>query len=257
VQSPYNDKIKQRIDWEQNGGAQYKVLLAEREAKKQHEISSLKQNCLSSLQSQMDHKEHLKQMKLREMEQEKQIADMKELQLKEEDKVKKEEAKSRQQLYNQALTYQTNMQELSRHNYGKMTFTEKRLNKDELLHFKDRNPDVRTLIPGLNNSQGGAHLVRTGRRQFIQEPGRLAMSLNNPLAPQANEAATQQTTRQSLADVVSLKSQANIMHHPVKDKIYEKRMVEQTNYNTITNPMNGYNRNPYLNKVVSAANLHS
>jgi len=24
-------------------------------------------------------------------------------------------------------------------------------------------------------------------------------------------------------------------------------------YNTITNPMNGYNRNPYLNKVVSNA----
>lgn len=54
-----------------------------------------------------------------------------------------------------------------------------------------------------------------------------------------------------------MKSQANIMQHPVKDKIYSRRMVEEKNYNTITNPINGYNRNPYLNKVVSAANLHS
>jgi hypothetical protein len=53
-----------------------------------------------------------------------------------------------------------------------------------------------------------------------------------------------------------MKAPANIMQHPVKDKIYQRRMIEETNYNTITNPINGYNRNPYLNKVVSAANLH-
>jgi hypothetical protein len=54
-----------------------------------------------------------------------------------------------------------------------------------------------------------------------------------------------------------MKAAANIMQHPVKDKIYSRRMVDVKSYNTITNPINGYNRNPYLNKVVSAANLHS
>lgn len=103
---------------------------------------------------------------------------MKELQLKEEDKARKEEEKRRKELYNQALNYQKNMQEVSKHNYGKMTLHEKRFNKEELIHYKDKNPDIQTLIPGLNNTSAGTHLVRTHKRQTVQEPGRLGMSLN-------------------------------------------------------------------------------
>jgi hypothetical protein len=75
------------------------------------------------------------------------------------------------------------MQEVSKHNYGKMTLQEKRLNKEELGHFKQENPDFKTLIPGLNNNGSGTHLVRTHRRQTHNEPGRLGMSLNGPLSP--------------------------------------------------------------------------
>lgn len=57
VMSPAEQKMKQRIDWEQNGGHEYQKLLAERQAKKDTEIKSLKNNCLNSLQHQMNYKE--------------------------------------------------------------------------------------------------------------------------------------------------------------------------------------------------------
>jgi hypothetical protein len=75
------------------------------------------------------------------------------------------------------------MQEVSKHNYGKMTLHEKRLNKEELVHFKKHDPDVQTLIPGLNNSSAGVHLVRTQRRQGHTEPGRLGMSMSGASLP--------------------------------------------------------------------------
>lgn len=182
VLSPQNEKIKQRIDWEQNGSAIYKEILAQREAKKQQDLNTLKHNCLDSLQTQMDFKELRKRQQREEAEMEKRLADMKELQLKEEDKQKKEEAKRRQELYNQALNYQVNLHEVAKHNYGKMTLHEKHANKQELKNYKQQNPQVTTMIPGLNNTQGGTHLVRTHRRAQVHEPGRLGMSLNGPVS---------------------------------------------------------------------------
>lgn len=43
----------------------------------------------------------------------------------------------RQRMYNEALNQQKNIQELNRHNYGRMTYQEKRLNKEDLHHFKE------------------------------------------------------------------------------------------------------------------------
>lgn len=43
----------------------------------------------------------------------------------------------RKMLYSQALAYQKNIQELQKQNFGKMTYEEKRINKEDLHHFKE------------------------------------------------------------------------------------------------------------------------
>lgn len=40
-------------------------------------------------------------------------------------------------MYSQALSYQKNIQILNKQNFGKMTFEEKRINKEDLHHFKE------------------------------------------------------------------------------------------------------------------------
>lgn len=48
-----------------------------------------------------------------------------------------------------------------------MTYEEKRINKDDLHHFKDHVPQFDALIPGINNikSVGAAPLKRTKPRE--------------------------------------------------------------------------------------------
>ena len=67
----------------------------------------------------------------------------------------------------------------------------------------------------------------------------------------------------------NIASTANIERHPLKDKIYSKSksslmpyqafplgfVVDNSQYNTITNPIPNFNTNPYLNKVVQRAQL--
>ncbi len=79
-----------------------------------------------------------------------------------EEQIKKVEERERQQMYGQALAYQYNLQQLQKQNYGKMTWQEKRINRDDLQHFKEHQDQYSALIPGLNNLKtvGAAPLKR-------------------------------------------------------------------------------------------------
>lgn len=68
-----------------------------------------------------------------------------------------------------------------------MTLQEKRLNKDDLVHYKEHQPSFQAMIPGIHNisSVGTAALKRAKPRE-IEQPGKLRMSmslqdLQNPL----------------------------------------------------------------------------
>lgn len=81
-------------------------------------------------------------------------------------------------MYCQALTYQTNIHQLQKNNFGKMTMQEKRINKEDLVHYKAHQPEVEALIPGINHhASGGAHLKRARPRE-TEKPGQLKMSMS-------------------------------------------------------------------------------
>ena len=82
-------------------------------------------------------------------------------------------------MYSQALAYQKNIHELQKHNFGKMTWQEKRLNREDLQHFKEHENSYNALIPGLNNlkSVGAAPLKRTKPRE-TEQPGKLRMTMS-------------------------------------------------------------------------------
>lgn len=50
-----------------------------------------------------------------------------------------------------ALKQQMALKDQTSHNYGKMTFQEKRINRLDLDHFKSRDPNVTSVIPGINH----------------------------------------------------------------------------------------------------------
>jgi hypothetical protein len=60
-----------------------------------------------------------------------------------------------------------------------MTYTEKRINRDDLVHFKEHLDSYNALIPGLNNlkSVGAAPLKRTKARE-AEMPGKLKMTMS-------------------------------------------------------------------------------
>jgi len=109
---------------------------------------------------------------------ERQMREMQEQRLKEEDELKKQNEQQRKQMYSQALQYQKNLQELNKHNFGKMTFQEKRLNKEDLHHWKSGEPDLTAMIPGINNTSPlASHLVRAKPREK-EVPGKIKLSMS-------------------------------------------------------------------------------
>mmetsp|Transcript_38318 Transcript_38318/g.36667 ORF Transcript_38318/g.36667 Transcript_38318/m.36667 type:complete len:101 (+) Transcript_38318:1015-1317(+) len=90
-------------------------------------------------------------------------------------------------MYSQALKYQSSLSELQKQNFGKMTFQEKKLNRDDLSAYKNNEPQVKSLIPGLSNFQtNGPHLKRTqGREQEV--PGKMRLSQSVGILPHYNE----------------------------------------------------------------------
>ena len=161
------EKLRRMQDWEQNGSKLYQRLAEQRayqqEVQKQHQ----KQSCLQWLDLQLQWKEAEKAKKRIEAQQEKEAKDKQLAQLKEEERRQKAQEQERKLLYSQALAYQKNIQELQKQNFGKMTYEEKRINKEDLHHFKEQQPEFTALIPGINNlkSVGAAPLKRTKARE--------------------------------------------------------------------------------------------
>ena len=60
-----------------------------------------------------------------------------------------------------------------------MTYEEKRINKDDLHHFKEHQPEFSAMIPGINNikSVGAAPLKRAKARES-EMPGKLKLTMS-------------------------------------------------------------------------------
>ena len=169
------------IDWETNGAKLYKQLEDQRKYNEEVKKQGQFQDCMKSVQMQLQQHEAEKQKRKMENDIERQMRAMQEKEAQEADYQKKLQDKERQRLYNQALTYQVNMHELQKHNFGKMTFQEKRLNKDDLVTFKKDQTEIHAMIPGIHNNQaGGAHLKRTKLRETSDIPGKLKISMSQP-----------------------------------------------------------------------------
>ena len=61
-----------------------------------------------------------------------------------------------------------------------MTYEEKRLNKDDLHHFKENDAEFSALIPGINNlkSVGAAPIKRSKQRELSELPGKLRQTMS-------------------------------------------------------------------------------
>uniref|UniRef100_A0A7S3N2P5 Uncharacterized protein n=2 Tax=Euplotes harpa TaxID=151035 RepID=A0A7S3N2P5_9SPIT len=59
--------------------------------------------------------------------------------------------RQKKNLYKQTLLYQQAMNEHNKHNFGKMTDAEKRFNKLDLKAYRNKQPQVYSLVPGINN----------------------------------------------------------------------------------------------------------
>lgn len=155
----------------------------EAEVKKMGEM----EECRRMMGVQLEWKERDKERKKLEGLLERQIRELQEKQALEEDQRKKQEEKDRQKMYSQALSYQQNLAQLQKHNFGKMTNNEKRINKEDLGQYKDNQPEVKAIIPGINhlNTTGTAPLKRTKTRE-AQGPGKLKLSMSMGELPGVN-----------------------------------------------------------------------
>jgi len=116
-----------------------------------------------------------------------------------------EEEKERKNIYKQTLLYQQAMNEHNKHNFGKMTFAEKRLNKHDLKAYREKKPMIYSLAPGVNTIQSvGATAYPKGKGvSAIEGQGpltaRYSMTHSNELArPQANSTYKGLTSHQSM-----------------------------------------------------------
>ncbi|CDW84404.1 UNKNOWN [Stylonychia lemnae] len=273
-------KTQRMMSWESNNDKMYQKIAEQKAYQEEVQKQNQKQNCQSWLDMQLQWKEQEKERLKMVTLQEKEVKDRQQQQLVEEDRQKKIQDQERKQMYSQALAYQKNLQLLQKQNYGKMTYEEKRINKEDLHHFKEHQAQFEAMIPGINNikSVGAAPLKRAKPREG-ELPGKLKLTmsvndLRSPLGMTSNKFNESQSLQQlglSMHDhnpqtaqstaygqkfLQNITSDANIENHPMKDRIYSKRfVVDQGQYNTITNPIPNYNRNPYLNQVVSRAQM--
>lgn len=68
---------------------------------------------------------------------------------------RKREMEEQRNLYKETLQNQMTLNALNRHNYGKMTLEEKRLNKEDLRAYKNKDSNnMHAMIPGIKNIEG-------------------------------------------------------------------------------------------------------
>ena len=73
-------------------------------------------------------------------------------------------------LYKDTLMNQMRMNDQNRKNFGKMTFVEKKLNRNDLQRYKKKEADtVTALIPGINNINGvgGSQPLQRGAMKML------------------------------------------------------------------------------------------
>lgn len=113
---------------------------------------------------------------------------------------------------------------------------EKKLNRDDLLHYKDNQHEVTSLIPGINNLQStGAAPLKRAKAREAEGPGKLklSMSMGNLDPLQINDSDSHANfmspqngmSSQQMAYLKNISSDANIENHPLKEKIYSKRFI--------------------------------
>jgi hypothetical protein len=68
---------------------------------------------------------------------------------------RRREMEEQRNLYKETLQNQMTLNALNRHNYGKMTLEEKRLNKEDLRSYKNKESNnMHAMIPGIKNIEG-------------------------------------------------------------------------------------------------------
>ena len=56
-------------------------------------------------------------------------------------------------MYRETLANQAKMNEINKQTYGKMTYQEKKLNRNDLHRYKEKNNNLTAMIPGLNHTE--------------------------------------------------------------------------------------------------------
>ena len=100
-------------------------------------------------------------------------------------------------VYKQTLLYQQAMREKGMHNFGKMTKQEKNMNKMDLNAFRNKDSNMYSMVPGINN----VNTVGTIPTIRIREPLELSTARSMEYLP---------------------KLYSNMEDHPVKDQIYNR-----------------------------------
>jgi len=71
------------------------------------------------------------------------------------EQARQDQDKTNMGLYKDTLMNQMRINDQNRKNFGKMTFVEKKLNRNDLQRYKKKEADtVTALIPGINNING-------------------------------------------------------------------------------------------------------
>ncbi len=83
-----------------------------------------------------------------------------------------DEAVLNKNLYKQTLQSQIIMNELNKKNFGKMTQVEKKLNRQDLQNYKQKQPTaVNSMVPGIMHREGvGSKALQMGAMRMMQDP---------------------------------------------------------------------------------------
>lgn len=103
-------------------------------------------------------------------------------------------------IYKQTLLYQQAMKDKNHHNFGKMTKQEKNLNKMDLYAFRNKDANIYSMVPGVNN----LNTVGTHPMNRTIKPLELSTAWSMEILP---------------------KLYSNIEDHPVKDAMYNRKIM--------------------------------
>jgi len=258
VTSPETDKRKKITDWENNNERKYQEQL---EMKEKREQEWRKQNHIvmhQTLQMQMKEKESQKVKDKEEHSRKVDESRQKAMENLEYERQVKVEKKQQQKLYGNTLQTQVDWQNSLENQYGTMTYNEKKLNKKDLATFKNFGDNGNSLIPGVKNSVFAQDVVPTrasgsfinnlysgGVNQAATSPGSpYANSNGERLSPSKVQAPVGNSNYRSFSASIDFSKPAGVSK---LDSSFNSGNQKQS-YNPVTNPVPGYNQNPYITK---------